>query len=315
MSQTGAIVHGFHEGTRSEYFSQCVFSAFGTSVPVPHPEDHGIDFYCTLTERIGQRSWAKASYTVQVKSEQTWVLESRESVDWLIKHPLPLFLGVMDKKTLKLRIYHTAPRVYVWALGDLPDRLELTMTDETVGQSTEWVGDYKFRLAPILCIEMAQLASDDDYRQNARDVLEYWIEMENRNLTRVRAGLYGWEMPHSYEINVLPGASGRSAQWLARPSKELLNNGLRHLSECLEVLGRQLDDTGNSMAAVEAALLYRYLHQHFALFPDERISGGRLSHVFIALNESLAKKNYLFAGVDELQRILESALSKKNAGE
>jgi hypothetical protein len=75
-------------------------------VPVPHPEDHGIDFYCTLTERIGQRSWAKASYTVQVKSEHTWLLEGKVSVDWLIKHPLPLFLGVMDKTALKLRLYH-----------------------------------------------------------------------------------------------------------------------------------------------------------------------------------------------------------------
>jgi hypothetical protein len=64
MSKTGATVYGFHEGTRSEYFAQCILSAFGTSVPVPHPEDHGIDFYCTLTERIGQLSWAKASYSV-----------------------------------------------------------------------------------------------------------------------------------------------------------------------------------------------------------------------------------------------------------
>jgi hypothetical protein len=72
MSKTGATVDGFHEGTRSEYFAQCVLSAFGTSVPVPHPEDHGIDFYCTLTERIDQLIWAKASYSVQVKSEGVW---------------------------------------------------------------------------------------------------------------------------------------------------------------------------------------------------------------------------------------------------
>ena len=229
-----------------------VLSAFGTSVPVPHPEDTGIDFYCTLTERIDQLIWAKASYSVQVKSEGVWVLEGRESVDWLIKHPLPLFLGAMDKNTLTFRIYHTAPRFYPWGLGDFPDRLELTMTHETVGQSTQWIGEYKFSLVPILCIEMAQLASDTDYAQNARDVLEYWIAVENRNLARMMVDLRGWEMPDKYETNVLP-KSGRVSQWLSRPSPELMNNSVRSLAQQLEILGRQFHDTGNYIAAVEAA--------------------------------------------------------------
>jgi hypothetical protein len=88
---------------------------------------------------------------------------------------LAVVFGCDGQKTLTFRIYHTAARFHFWGLGNSPDRLELTMTDETVGQS-EWVGDYKFRLVPILCIEMAQLDSDSDYAQNARDVLEYWIE-------------------------------------------------------------------------------------------------------------------------------------------
>ena len=189
----GAIAHGFHEGSRSEYFAQCVFTAFGTSVPVPHPEDHGVDFYCTLTDRIGQRSLATASYTVQVKSEQTWVLEGRESVEWLIKHPLPLFLGVMDKKTLTLRICHTAPRSYVWAAGKVPDRMEITMAEGTVGQAIQLVDfdQQEFELAPILSIEMQKLANDDKYCANARKVLEFWIGIDNRNLMRIKTGIYG----------------------------------------------------------------------------------------------------------------------------
>jgi hypothetical protein len=208
----GAIAHGFHEGSRSEYFAQCVFSAFGTSVPVPHPEDHGIDFYCTLTDRIGQRSWATASYTVQVKSEPTWVLEGRESVEWFIKHPLPLFLGVMDKKLLTLRICHTAPRSYVWATGELPDRVEITVTNDTVGQSIQLGDGYKFDLPPILRIEMQKLASDDQYHDNVRKILEFWIGVDNRNIMRIKTGIYGWEMPDSYEVNVIP-KTGRVMQW------------------------------------------------------------------------------------------------------
>jgi hypothetical protein len=104
MGQVGSIATNPHEGSRSEYLAQYVFSSFGTSVAVPHHEDHGVDFHCTLTEKIGKRSWAKASYTVQVKSQlKPWTFKSKESVEWLIKHPLPLFLGVVDKKTAILR--------------------------------------------------------------------------------------------------------------------------------------------------------------------------------------------------------------------
>lgn len=66
-SQTGSQSANFHEGTRSEYLAHYVFSSFGTSVPVPHPEDTGIDLHCSLTETIGQRIWPVEYYMVQVK--------------------------------------------------------------------------------------------------------------------------------------------------------------------------------------------------------------------------------------------------------
>src|SRR5260370_8350847 len=139
----------------------------------------------------------------------------------------------MDKKTLTFRIYHTAPRFYGWGIGDSPDRLELTMTHETIGQSTQWIGEYKFSLVPILCIEMAQLASDSDYAQNAWDVLDYWIAVENRNLARMMFNIRGWEMPDRYETNVVP-RSGRVSQWLGRHSQEFLNASVRSVREPLQ---------------------------------------------------------------------------------
>jgi hypothetical protein len=50
----GSIAN-LHEGSRSEYLAQFVFSSFGTAIPVPHQEDSGLDIYCTLLERDGQR--------------------------------------------------------------------------------------------------------------------------------------------------------------------------------------------------------------------------------------------------------------------
>ena len=49
----GSLARGFHEGSRSEYLAQFVFSSFGTAIPVPHQEDTGIDLYCTLLEQGG----------------------------------------------------------------------------------------------------------------------------------------------------------------------------------------------------------------------------------------------------------------------
>src|SRR5262245_25812776 len=98
-SQTGSTSANFHEANRSEYLAHFAFSSFGTSVPVPRPEDTGLDLYCTLTERVGQRIWPRAYYSVQVKSTlESWTFESPDSIRWLIKHPLPVLLCVVLKK-------------------------------------------------------------------------------------------------------------------------------------------------------------------------------------------------------------------------
>jgi hypothetical protein len=99
VNMTGSIAANLHEGSRSEYLAQFVFSSFGTAVPVPHQEDSGLDIYCTLLERIGQRAWPRAYYSVQVKSTmEPWVFGSPESVRWIIEHPLPIFLCIVQKQ-------------------------------------------------------------------------------------------------------------------------------------------------------------------------------------------------------------------------
>jgi hypothetical protein len=77
LSMTGSIAANLHEGSRSEYLAQYVFSSFGTAIPVPHQEDSGLDIYCTLLEPQGKRAWPRAYYSVQVKSTmKPWVFGS-----------------------------------------------------------------------------------------------------------------------------------------------------------------------------------------------------------------------------------------------
>ena len=66
-SSVGSLAANVHEGSRSEYLAQYVFSSFGTAIPVPHQEDTGLDIYCALLERIGQRSWPRAYYSESVR--------------------------------------------------------------------------------------------------------------------------------------------------------------------------------------------------------------------------------------------------------
>ena len=117
VAMVGSIAANLHEGSRSEYLAQFVFSSFGTAIPVPHQEDSGLDIYCTLFERDGQRAWPRAYYAVQVKSGMSpWKFESPKSVQWIIEHPLPIFLCVVQKADARILVYHTAPRFALWVL-------------------------------------------------------------------------------------------------------------------------------------------------------------------------------------------------------
>jgi fido (protein-threonine AMPylation protein) len=131
---------------------------------------------------------------------------------------------------------------------------------------------------------------------------------------RIKTGIYGWEMPDRYEVNVVP-KSARVMQWRTTQSEELLDNVVRQLCDCLEFLGAQFHNTGKFIAAAEIALIHRYLHQNCSVFTgDERDDpGGALSFAIHELNRlPIAKQNYVFSGVDELQKILEHALRRES---
>jgi hypothetical protein len=155
--------------------------------------------------------------------------------------------------------------------------------------------------------------ADNEYWNNARNVLQFWIEIENLNLTRIRTGLYSWQMPDKYKTNEIPGGS-RVTQWLDNPSGELLREGILHLGECLECIGTQIHNTGKLVAAVEMALLYRHLQQTSPTFADNKTdAGGGLWLVFEALNKLTSKnQSSFFSGVDELQEIVVKALQPKS---
>lgn len=141
----GSHAWGYHQGARSEYLAQYVFSSFGTSIPVPRQEDTGIDLYCTLDERDGNLSWPKYYYTVQVKSvdrvkeKNHIVFGTERSVRQLVEQPLPFYLCIVDKSRLQLSIYQTSGRFALWASHSrFPNSIALVPGERGVGQHVLW---------------------------------------------------------------------------------------------------------------------------------------------------------------------------------
>lgn len=307
----GAISPNFHEGSRSEYLAQYAFTSWGTAVAVPHQEDHGLDLHCTLMERVGQRAWAKSPYTVQVKSNmEPWEFEGPEAIRWLIEHPLPLFLCVVEKATTRLRVYHTFPRFYVWSLGQSPERMTMIPTEEESGECVQWPGTFDFSLsAPILDFTVGQLG-DEAFFERTRRTLELWINEDNHNLDLIRAGLLRFRMPHQYTTN-----DASHAAWVQQgrtePDDELLRKGVVRLGEALDCMGSQMYYRKDHAGAAKAALLSRHLFNRFRPFFDDRLYPGGLSPVFHKLMNDVpgVRKDYLYAGIDEIERIVHLALS------
>ena len=281
----GAIAANLHEGSRSEYLALYVFASFGTAMSVPQPEDTGIDLYCTLTERIGQRAWPCAYFSVQVKSPMdSWNFNSKESVQWLVEHPLPIFLCIVDKASARLRVYHTSPRFYVWSLPPLPDRLGLVPTTDQNGKCTQWSDNTEFPLgAPILDASVVELL-DDEFHKRAKEVLRFWIDVELENLARIKAGIHSFKMPYEYSTNSIDVNGWITQGDRAAPDLALAKD---HVQESLAYLASQLYQSGDLSGAARCAMLHRHFFRSdtngitFELLHaiNERVKGDRKSVV------------------------------------
>ena len=306
MSNVGALSTNLHEGSRSEYLAQYVFASFGTAISVPHQEDTGVYLYCTMTERIGPLAWPRYHYTVQVKSTMTpWEFGTAEAVRWLVQDPLPLFLCVLDKSAARLRLYHTFPRFLLWALGNLPDSLELVPEDGRQGRCTQWEDGKTFTLsAPIFDRSITDLLNDDVFTQ-AREVIEFWLRAEAHNLALVTMGVPIFTMPNDYETNTT-AFRGTVFQWGAPPDgiarvRETLGKTLPWLAEAYR-------REGNLRGMGRTALLLRYL------YPDyEGLGTSDAPFVQRALNEALGSNRYVYDGVDRLGEKLDQLLGTTTA--
>jgi hypothetical protein len=312
----GSYAFNWHEGSRSEILADYLFTAWGTVTPVRRQDDHGLDLYCTLADRIDQRAVVREYFVVQVKSNtESWLFDHPESVRWLVEYPSPLFLAVVDKKQITVSVYHVMPRFLVWAYGPLPQRLELKPEDISEGTFCEWDNGGSVSLgAPIIKVTMSDLMNNERMEE-LRSIFDYWVTRTRKNCDFVRNGLLRFQMPPSYRTNEMPDQS-IAELGNAVPEQPLLHRGIATLAESAECIGGQLARSGDRAGALRAALLVDHLQTNYEeafenrLGWSHRVPGILGSIVCDGLNKATdgsQEPPYKYQGLEVVEEVLDNA--------
>jgi hypothetical protein len=312
----GMFAPNLKEGSRSEILADYLFSRWGAVTPVRRQDDFGLDLYCSLFDRIGQRAVVRDYFSVQVKSDLgPWVFEGQEEVRWLVEYPSPLFLACVNKKKGSVAVYQLMPRFARWALGSssLPDRLELRQSDKDYAESVGWIDGTEFVLeAPIIKVTLADLI-DEEKMSALHEVFEFWVRADRENCDLVRRGLYRFRMPLPYSVNEMPQSLVEAGN--AAPKEEFLKRGILTLAEDAECLGGQLFRSGDRSGGLRALLLVDQLRQKYPnAFDNEwrwnqkQLPGDLGALVNKKLNEAVQGEQVRDGreGIREVQKTLEA---------
>lgn len=256
----GSFARNFHEGTRSEYLALYFFSALGSAVPIPHPEDTGLDLHCTIAENIGRLARPTCFYSVQIKSEfGPWVLEDKESVAWLVEQSFPIFLCIVEKKAGKIRVFQTLPRHLLHAHPPLPDRIELVPQDTSEGANTDWHkrAPQISLSAPILEVEIGSI-QDPDTVAKAKAIITTWAQLDSDNIYTRDSRILSASQPGNYVTNVPLVVSGRHRMGMIPADVELIA-AIDKLGPGITWLASSLTHRGYFGIAVRVALALRRL--------------------------------------------------------
>jgi hypothetical protein len=312
-TSVGSIATNLHEGSRSEYLAQYVFSSFGTAVPVPHQEDTGLDIYCTLLERDGRRAWPRAYYSIQVKSTmEPWIFGSPESVRWLIEHPLPIFLCIVHKAEARILLYHTTPRFAAWILPLHKNRLELIPGTETRARpiDTSWQEGCSFELkAPILDFTIQQ-ALEDAFRARLAGILKLWIDNDMENIFRIKCGNHHFQTPYDYETNSVDveGGIGGISEFGGPFSEQSVQRAKAVLKELLSHITTH---HYNNKELVSAAIYATALRRLFPVYKPGEFNPHN-SHLHTELNSrfGMSHPTHTCQAVDTLRQMLIDKLAQ-----
>ena len=282
QSMTGSIASNLHVGSRSEMLADYFFGTFGPVTPVRGHDDYGLDLYCALAARVGQRSFARDYFSVQVKStHDAWVFDDQESVRWLVEQSNPILLCVVNKQAAIVEVFHTFGR-FVVPPWQLPSRLVLKPGGGARGKFCSWNVTGEIDLsAPILRASVTDFY-DSVKQERFREVLTSWLEQERMNLDFRRMGIFRYRMPTEYSTNEV-AINRMSESGFYPPRAEAVSQGVRMLAEATDCLGDQLRFLNDFGTAARATLLLDRLRTTYpAAFAGDVFSNERAKGVLVS---------------------------------
>jgi len=231
--EIGSHARNAYQGHRSEIIAEFFFSGFGTVVPVPRPADTGIDLYCTLTESAGKKAFSTHLYAVQVKSDaKPFHIESARSMEWFIRHPLPFFFCVVQKREQKILVYNAPFRFSVWTFPPLPNCLTIVPGSGSKMENHHYLGE------PFIDAHFADIA-DERKMAAFRERIILAIQVEDENLMRVRMAIRQF-------ITLMPAQFNDQPTWgvgsfsQTKPSKEHVKDAARAIDIPLSWIAEHL---------------------------------------------------------------------------
>src|SRR6266511_2985502 len=215
---SGVRSYSFREGDRSEYLAQFLLSAAGLCTFIPRQEDIGFDFSCTIADQQTGTLTFGYPYLISIKSISNPVVDVVPSaaviaannfrhVGWLFRQELPIFLGVVDKDAVSLRIFSMVPLWFLYYHGgpnigslSLMPRLDPN-NQQDVGlpiqgaQLNDWPGHFHYDVDlghPVTVLNFGVI-QDADRLRAAKDLLRRAIMFAQKNLLHFQL-----QIPHFY---------------------------------------------------------------------------------------------------------------------
>lgn len=292
----GGIAKNAQEGTRSEYLAQYVLSTFGTSVPVPHPEDSGIDLFCTLGRRVGRRFLVENQYLVQVKSTRDPVTyRGEDEVKWLLSHNYPFLVCIVNKKSLQIDLYQTLALSMLRTKGAIENIslvFEASPTNEYFPGLVKNKNVILYLGEPIVSFPVASLV-EEKTKSIITATIRSWIELDQENLGLRDTGFTMYRAPTSWSMNqpILP------LSFVGNFKDSLINKEIQQKFD--DVFLKQLSQLVNQWASTgniaNYQLLMEFIRFYTTVTPLRSCFGARILQFSInAGNKHLGLPDRIF---------------------
>ena len=222
-------------GSWTEILVEACLKTVAFTARIPHEEDIGHDFFCTLAEPHQDGLFkAGPSFTVQAKSigDPLVVFKTAQAIEWLQNLQNPFFVAVGNREEQRVEIYSTWER-FKGFVGKTLRQIKLQPGPPTSGRPRVWTtkDGLKQIIAlgePIIRADVREFM-DEERATEFRGILCQWITLDRQNIVNVEDGL-----------NWIIGSTDYHTNERLSPNRMILwpNADAKNYGECARHFGR-----------------------------------------------------------------------------